>query len=76
LKHSPGHCKTKKLLIDGFNLIYKFPELEEKMARRDLPAAMSGLLAILCDYRRDSGRTVRVVFDGKKREGDDLRWKE
>ena len=30
------NIKTKKILIDGFNLIYKFPELEEKMRRNKL----------------------------------------
>lgn len=32
------------VLVDAFNLIYKFPDLEENMARGELEAAMSGLL--------------------------------
>lgn len=54
------------LLIDGFNLIYKFPELEEYMYRRMLPNAMSGLLDILKEYREIKKTHIRVVFDGKK----------
>jgi hypothetical protein len=54
------------LLIDGFNLIYKFPELEEFMHRRMLPQAMKGLLDILKEYREIKKTHIRVVFDGKK----------
>ncbi len=54
------------LLIDGFNLIYKFPELEELMYRRMLPQAMKGLLEILKEYREIKKTHIRVVFDGKK----------
>ena len=54
------------LLIDGFNLIYKFPELEEFMYRRMLPQAMKGLLEILKEYREIKKTHIRVVFDGKK----------
>ncbi|MCR9142514.1 MAG: NYN domain-containing protein [bacterium] len=35
------------VLVDAFNLIYKFPELEECMARGELESAMDGLLARL-----------------------------
>ncbi|MEQ9365405.1 MAG: NYN domain-containing protein [Leptospirales bacterium] len=35
------------VLVDAFNLIYKFPELEEHMARGELEAAMDGLLGRL-----------------------------
>ncbi len=54
------------LLIDGFNLIYKFPELESKMYYGQLNAARSGLLEILKDYQKIKKSSIRVVFDGKK----------
>lgn len=40
------------VLVDAFNLIYKFPELEEAMARGELEAAMDGLLARLKKLKR------------------------
>jgi len=53
--------------------MYKFPALEEKISRGDLRGAMQGLLVILADYRKETGKKVRVVFDGKKESGVDLR---
>ncbi len=60
---------TRQLLIDGFNLIYKFPELEEFMLKGQLKNAMQGLLRILKDYQSITKKKIRVVFDGKKEEG-------
>ena len=55
------------ILIDGFNLIYKFPELEELMYRGMLEEARSGLLDILKEYYNIKKIHIRVVFDGKKK---------
>lgn len=63
---------AKQVLIDGFNLIYKFPELEEYMYKGKLVDAMSGLLNILQDYQSITKKKIKVVFDGKKKEGVDL----
>jgi len=54
------------ILIDGFNLIYKFPELEGLMYEGKLAEARAGLLDRLKEYARLTGAKVRVVFDGKK----------
>lgn len=54
------------LLIDGFNLIYKFPELESKMYYGQLNPARSELLEKLKDYQKIKKSLIRVVFDGKK----------
>ncbi len=54
------------LLIDGFNLMYKFPELEQKMYLSHLNDARDGLLVILKEYQKIKKSTIRVVFDGKK----------
>ncbi len=39
-------------LVDAFNLIYKFPELEEHMARGQLPEAMNGITELLAQYKQ------------------------
>ena len=54
------------LLIDGFNLIYKFPELESMMYYGKLNTARSGLLEKLKEYQKIKKTVIRVVFDGKK----------
>ena len=54
------------LLIDGFNLIYKFPDLEEKMLRGFLIEARAGLLDRLKEFQKIRKSQIRVVFDGKK----------
>lgn len=72
MKTSLKVCNTKQLLIDGFNLIYKFPALEELISRGDLRGAMRGLLDILKDYRKAADKKIRVVFDGKKESGLDI----
>lgn len=54
------------LLIDGFNLIYKFPDLEEKMYQNLLNEARQGLLEKLKEYQKIKKAKIRVVFDGKK----------
>lgn len=54
------------ILIDGFNLIYKFPDLEELMYRDKLTEARKGLLEKLKEYQALTKTKIRVVFDGKK----------
>lgn len=53
-------------LIDGFNLIYKFPDLEGLMYEGRLSEARRGLLEKLKEHARIAGDRFRVVFDGKK----------
>lgn len=61
------------LLIDGFNLIYKFPELESFMAYGQLNKAREGLLEILRDYQKLRKGAITVVFDGKKEPSIEVR---
>jgi uncharacterized protein len=61
------------ILIDGFNLIYKFPDLEEKMLRGKLNDARDGLLNRLKEYQKIKKTQIRVVFDGKKNPAVELR---
>jgi hypothetical protein len=60
-------------LIDGFNLIYKFPDLEEMMYNGMLSEARKGLLNILKKYYNIKKSKIRVVFDGKKNPSDNIR---
>lgn len=61
------------LLIDGFNLIYKFPELESFMCYGQLNKAREGLLEILRDYQKIRKGGITVVFDGKKEPSIEVR---
>jgi len=61
------------LLIDGFNLMYKFPDLEEKMLRGDLNDARAGLLDRLREFQKIKKARIRVVFDGKKNPSHNVR---
>jgi predicted RNA-binding protein with PIN domain len=61
------------LLIDGFNLIYKFPSLEEKMLRGFLEEARRGLLDLLKEFQKIKKSHIRVVFDGRKNPSRGLR---
>lgn len=54
------------MLIDGFNLIYKFPDLEAMMYVSQLNAARAGLLGKLKEYQKIKKVAISVVFDGKK----------
>ncbi|HOT45933.1 MAG TPA: NYN domain-containing protein [Spirochaetota bacterium] len=61
------------LLIDGFNLMYKFPDLEEKMLRGELNEARAGLLDRLKKFQKIKKSQIRVVFDGKKNPSHNVR---
>ncbi len=61
------------LLIDGFNLMYKFPDLEEKMLLGQLNEARAGLLDRLKEFQKIRKSQIRVVFDGKKNPSHNVR---
>ncbi len=61
------------LLIDGFNLLYKFPELEELMYLEKLNEARKGLLERLREYYSIKKVRIRVVFDGRRNPMDALK---
>lgn len=54
------------LIIDGYNLLYQFPELRKKM-ERDLIGARDDLLYRLFDYAEKNPFEMIVVFDGDGR---------
>lgn len=60
-----------KILIDAFNLIYKFPELELCMYEDRLDEAKEGLIQILHQVKSEEKEMDFFVFvDGKKTKGD------
>jgi uncharacterized protein len=60
-----------KILIDSFNLIYKFPDLELCMYEDRLDEAKEGLLILLKEANQINKDLEFVVFvDGKKVKGD------
>ncbi|AOP34198.1 RNA-binding protein [Leptospira tipperaryensis] len=53
--------------IDGFNLIYKFPETEELMYQNQLGKARAVVLEWIELYsKKKKNQTFHVFFDGKK----------
>ncbi len=58
------------MIIDGYNLLYQFPELRKKM-ERDLEGARQDLLFRLSAYAEKSSFEIIVVFDGDERVKDD-----
>ncbi|MDF3821237.1 NYN domain-containing protein [Leptospira sp. 96542] len=63
---------NERILIDGMNLMYKFPDLAFCLGEYRLLDARTGLLAYLADHFKDSKNTsVLVFFDGKKDQTSD-----
>jgi uncharacterized protein len=60
-----------KILIDAFNLIYKFPDLELCMYEDRLDEAKDGLLTILSNVANLQKECEFILFvDGKRVKGD------
>lgn len=60
-----------KILIDAFNLIYKFPDLELCMYEDRLDEAKEGLISILSNVTNRKKDCEFIVFiDGKRVKGD------
>jgi ribosomal protection tetracycline resistance protein len=56
----------KQFLIDGYNLLFQFPELR-KQIERDLEGARHLLIQKLSLYKQRSACKITVVFDGDRR---------
>lgn len=64
------------LLIDAFNLMYKFDDLESAMHNRELITARRGLEARFRQFRtrhKKNPPEVHLFFDGKQKPGDETR---
>ena len=76
-KHAEAHKKAghkarkssetreQYLLVDGYNLIHAWDELQS-LSEDQLGMARAALLEILSDYQGHSGESVMVIFDGYK----------
>lgn len=64
-----GHkIKDKYILVDGYNVIHAWKELEE-LSRTSIDAAATRLNDILCNYQAIKGIDLMVVYDAYKVKG-------
>ena len=56
------------LLVDGYNIIFAWPELKE-LAKDNIEGARGRLMDILCNYQGYVKNTVILVFDAYKVKG-------
>lgn len=59
-------------VIDGYNVIFAVPALEEILDREDMETARAALVATLASHKDTSRQEFTVVFDGKTQEGESL----
>ncbi|MBE5915876.1 MAG: GTP-binding protein [Pseudobutyrivibrio ruminis] len=71
--HAPKEVKPKEkyLLVDGYNLIYAWPELKEVLDV-NLDGARGKLLDILSNYKAMTDYNVIAVFDAYKVKGHEV----
>ena len=60
--------KEKYLLVDGYNIIFAWPDLKE-LAADNMDGAKTKLLEALCNYQGIKGCEVIVVFDAYRVNG-------
>ena len=60
--------KPECILVDGYNLIYTWPELKE-LARDNLDAARMRLIDLMCNYQGYKKCILILVFDAYKVKG-------
>ena len=60
--------KEQLLIVDGYNVLFNWPELNE-MAKIDLGLARSRLIEILGDYAAFKNFRMVLVFDGYRAKG-------
>ena len=58
------------LLVDGYNIIFSWDELNE-LAKINIDSARGKLLDILCDYQGSRGTEVIAVFGAGTPDGGD-----
>ena len=58
--------KGTTLIVDGYNMIYSWPELKD-ISRTDLAGAREALISELSNYAGYKGWSLVVVFDGYRR---------
>ena len=65
---TPREVKDEYLLVDGYNIIYAWPELKD-LARESLDSARSKLLDLLVKYQGIRNNHVIAVFDAYRVQG-------
>jgi len=60
--------KEEYLLVDGYNIIYAWPDLQE-LAKDNMDAARMKLLDLLCNYQGVKKCQIMVVFDAYRVPG-------
>ena len=66
--YKPINRKEQYLLVDGYNVIYAWPELKD-IANTTLDGARGKLLDILCNYQAIKGCHLIAVFDAYRVAG-------
>lgn len=64
----PRTPKEKYILVDGYNVIFAWKELNE-LAMANIDSARDKLLDIMCNYQAEIGKELIVVFDAYKVKG-------
>lgn len=67
---SPKKEKVPYLLVDGYNVIFAWKELNE-LSKENLEASRSKLMDILCAYQSITHTNIIVVFDAYRIKGHD-----
>lgn len=65
VKHKENAKKDKYLLVDGYNVIFAWEELNS-LAKENIDAARDKLMDILCNYQGVKDCKLMVVFDAYK----------
>ena len=68
----PQPKKEEYLLVDGYNIVFAWEELNE-ISKVSMDGARGRLLDILCDYQAIKGCNLIVVFDAYRVPGDKAR---
>lgn len=66
--HRPKEKKEEYLLVDGYNIIFAWPELKEH-AEDNMDGAKMKLLDVLCNYQGIRKCQIIVVFDAYRVQG-------
>ena len=67
-KNVKSGSRDRYLLVDGYNIIFKWPELSD-IAKVNIDGARDRLNDILCDYQSQKGCKLMVVYDAYRVAG-------
>lgn len=68
VKSGKGEKLQEYLLVDGYNVIFAWPELNE-LAKTNIEGARGKLMDILCNYQGMKGCELILVFDAYRVQG-------